>query len=243
MLSTMASGHALQVEYFTREASGFEIESKYNIGNMEPWLDLCQMVDDISGDLWAPFKVQTSMGTMPTRTRYLDLVVEFWGVEQQKAWRQIAMCIKHPWDHDSHMVVFKNKGSVLLENFSSHAHKPLVRREESKYQWMKKECAIALIKSHDVSAQSVGIIRRRKYSVYIYNKHSHRNYCLSCDICLSGERSLSQLEIEYKGRNGVWFVNEGLARVELVHEYEQLHLLLRSLSSRRRTKTFQGRSP
>lgn len=234
MSPAVAQQNALQVGYFTREVPGYEVEAKYTITDMEPWLNLCQMAYDISLGLWMPYIRQKAMGSMSTETRYLDLTVEFWGSKDDLGgWRQLAMCIKNPWQQDRYMVVFKDNGHVLRTGqYTDMVFGPLIRREESRYQWMEKSEAIALMMSNNAKAQPIGVVHRQKYSLYITNQQSYRNYCLSCDLCYANGHKLSQLELEYKGRNGLWYVYPEFARAEIVHEYEQLHALMVSRYSR-----------
>lgn len=225
----MESNTSLQLVYFTREVPGYEVEMKYAIVNREPWLSLCQMMNGINLGLWDPFLRQRSMGAMSSQTRYLDLLVEFWGVEISGVWQQTAMCIKHPWQSDKYMVVFKNTGSILSEIFREIGSAPLMRREESRYQWMDRTTAVSYIRKRARMAQPVGTVRRQKYSIYIYNRQTYRNYCLSCDICVSGGQILSQMEIEYKGRSGMWFVHTDMAIEEIAIEYRLLQSILKQL--------------
>lgn len=198
---------ALNTVFFTKEFAGFEVESKWQLLTENPVPTLLRFMADIHADKWEPIQVAKSMGKLPVGLRYFELQFDFWGIPDVAStlcYRQVAMVAVVP-EANLHQLAFKEGGSArLLCDGKGFSSPPLVRREERKGDWVRERDAVTRILDRFPGAEKVATMIRQKCFVYVHNAESYRNFSVSADMCRSGSKTLSQIEIEYKGRNGIW---------------------------------------
>lgn len=226
MLRSIDSCLALQIGHFTKEFPGYEIESKWTLLNQVSVLTILKWSEDISFGIWEPYKIQKSMGQLPTGIRYFSIEFVFWGVYIDGVWREIAKAAKSPWRQNHYLLAFKEDEESFLSNFPITTHRPLKRKELRKGDWIDYQTMTSRVTSVARNATIIGKMVRERCSVYITNSVSFRNFCLSADRCESQDSILSQVEIEYKGRNGIWFWHPDLSGIEILNEFQILHSIL-----------------
>lgn len=194
----------IQIEYFTKEFPGYEIESKWSLLSQTPVITMLQFLVDIEKGYWSHFKVQKTMGFLPVGIRYLELNFHFFGKYENGHWEQVAMVAQIP-GKNSFQLAFKRGGDSFCLGETSLSHSPLIRKESRKGNWISEKQMLREIKIREPDARFVATMARAKCSVYITNAQSYRNFNLSGDLCHGqGCYPLSQIEIEYKGRSGIW---------------------------------------
>lgn len=198
---------ALSTVFFTKELAGFEVESKWQLLTENPVPILLRFIADIHAGKWGSIQIAKSMGKLPIGFRYFELQFDFWGIPDATSaqyYRQVAMVAVVP-GANLHQVAFKEGSSKrLLCGGRGFSNPPLVRREERKGDWIRERNAVARILDQFPDAKKVAMMMRQKCFVYMRNTKSYRNFSISADLCCSGQKTLSQVEIEYKGRSGVW---------------------------------------
>lgn len=196
---------ALSTCYFTKEFQGFEVESKWQLLTENPVTTILQFMADMQAGCWDLVHVAKSMGKLPVGLRYFELQFEFWAIQNESAgYRQVAMVAVVP-GADMFQVAFKEGGlPKFLCTCRELLNPPLIRQEERKGNWVKKQEATTLILNRFPNAKKVATMTRQKCYVYVYNAESYRNFSISADLCRYKSETLSQVEIEYKGRNGIW---------------------------------------
>lgn len=225
-----AESLALSREYFTKEFPGFEVESKWNLLTENPIPTVLKFVEDVNSGVWKPFVVAKVIGKLKTGTKLLEAQYDYWAVEDCETSRlgQIAKAAYFP-GLDFYQVIFKEGSNkrVKLQD-GCPVNPPLVRPEERIGKIVRgKEAAVTIITKHFPSSQNVGSFFRQKCSVYIQNTASYRNFSISADFCSFGNKHLSQVEVEYKGRNGVWFPDN--MGYEIAAEFGKIHAILVNL--------------
>lgn len=198
---------ALSTTFFTKEFPGFEVESKWRLLTENPVPTILQFMTDIHFGKWTPIQIARSMGKLPVGLRYFELQFDFWGIPDTvsvSGYRQVAMVAIVP-EANMHQVAFKKGDSTkLLCGGKGFSNPPLVRQEERKGNWVKESDSVVILLKRFPDAEKVATITRQKCYVYIHNTKSYRNFSISADLCRKGSKTLSQVEIEYKGRNGLW---------------------------------------
>lgn len=239
----MDSCAAIQLRYFTKEFSGYEIESKWTLLNQSPVPTILGWMSDIALGLWSPYKIQKCMGRMPNGIRFFDVQFIFWGVYIDGIWREIAKAAKCPWHKDYYLLSFKSEEEFFMSNVPNFPHWPLKRRESRSGDWIDYQNMVNQVRLNSPGATIIGEIQRERCSIYITNANSYRNFCLSADKCRFQNSILSQVEIEYKGRNGIWFWHPNISEIEILNEFQELHTILQlkycGLISSTTTKKFQ----
>lgn len=219
---------ALSTVFFTKEFPGFEIESKWRLLTENPVPTIFRFMADIHTGDWSPIRVASSMGEVPI-LRYSEVQIDFWAIRSRSDMgkpyrRQVAMAFTAP-GLDMYLVSFKEDG-VARQLYESlrFLNPPLVRREERKGGWIREQEATTLILNCFPSAEKVATMIRQKCYVYAHNAESYRNFSVSADLCYCGLRTLSQVEIEYIGRSGVWLPDTTGCQIAL--DFLQIHKIL-----------------
>lgn len=197
---------ALSTVFFTKEFPNFEVESKWQLLTKNPVPTILQFMGDIRTGDWGQIQVAKSMGRAPI-LGYFEFQVDFWAIRSdigKPYCRQVAMVAVVPGPN-MYRVVFKESGEAqLLCEGQGFLNPPLVRQEERKGGWVREQEAVAFVLNRFPSAEKVATMLRQKCYVCIHNTESYRNFSVSADLCHCGPRILSQVEIEYKGRSGIW---------------------------------------
>lgn len=222
----MDSRAAIQLRYFTKEFPDYEIESKWTLLNQSPVLTLLKLMNDIASGLWDSYKIQRCMGQMPSGIRFFDVKFIFWGVCVDGVWREVAKAAKCPWHKNYYLLAFKNEEEFFVSDMSNFPQCPLKRRESRSGSWIDYQTMVNQVNLDSPGAMIIGEIQRERCSIYITNTKSYRNFCLSADRCKFQSSILSQVEIEYKGRNGIWFWHPMISELEILNEFRELHKIL-----------------
>lgn len=222
MLHSAGSNLGIQKEYFTKEFSEYEIESKWVLLTQNPVSALLMFMKDIAMGLWSPYAIQRCMGKLPIGVRFFSVDFIFFGNYDNDVWHEIAKAAVSPWQTDRYLLAFKGKEEYF--NFVADMHYPLKRKEQRSGDWIDYDTMMNQIKFVAPDVATVGKIKRERCSIYITNPFSFRNFCLSADKCVFQESILSQVEVEYKGRNGIWLNNASEAAI--LREFQILHSIL-----------------
>lgn len=219
---------ALSTTFFTKEFPGFEIESKWRLLTENPAPTILRFMADMRVGDWNPIRVASSMGEVPI-LRYSEVQIDFWAIRsrsdmEKSYYRQVAMVFVAP-GLNLYLINFKEDGVArqLYESLG-FLNPPLVRREERKGGWIREQEAAILILNRFPSAEKVATMIRQKCYVYAHNAESCRNFSVSADLCYCGSRTLSQVEIEYIGRSGVWLPDTTGCQIAL--DFLQIHKIL-----------------
>lgn len=219
---------ALSTVFFTKEFPGFEIESKWRLLTENPVPTILRFMADIHTGDWGPIQVAKSMGEVPI-LRYSEVQIDFWAIRSRSDmgkpyYRQVAMAFTAP-GLNMYLVNFK-EGGVARQLYESlrFLNPPLARREERKDGWVREQEAVTLILNCFPSAEKVATMIRQKCYVYAHNAESCRNFSVSADLCYCGSRILSQVEIEYIGRSGIWLPDTTGCQIAL--DFLQIHKIL-----------------
>lgn len=224
----MDSENQLQINYFTKEFCGYEIESKFLVLNQSPVLTFFELYSDINDFGWDPYVVQRCMGSLRTDIRFFGLEFIFWGANINDNWEQAAMAAISPWRKDRYLLALKSNTEELNYFRPKEIPNLVIRKEIRDGRWINENEMIKKIKLANPKAEMIAKIFREKCSIYVTNKNSLRNFCLSADICYLQNNTLSQVEIEYKGRNGLWIKNHYISAKEIVNEFSTLHWIIRT---------------
>lgn len=212
--------------YFTKEFPGFEIESKWTLLTQNPVPVLLKMRSDILEGWWQNFNVAVAMGKLPVGTRFFDLTFQFWGAKQNDSLEQVAMVACLP-SEDRYQLAFKSPQQQPLRLSHILRNPPLARLESRTGNWISYAKVVEEIRIVAPHAQMVGEMKRQKCFTYITSTKSYRNFSISADLCHNGYRSLSQVEVEYKGRNGCWIPDR--TGDEIIQDFSEIHLILEKL--------------
>lgn len=212
--------------YFTKEFPGFEIESKWKLLTENPVPTLLRMRSDVQNGAWQCYEVSTSMGKLPVGIRFFNLRFQFWGVEKNEGMEQVAMVACIP-SKDKYQLAFKSRQQQPLKSLIPISNPPLLRPESRTGKWISNTEVVKEIQKVHPGAKMVGEIMRQKCFTYITSRQSYRNYSISADLCHHKDKSLSQVEIEYKGRRGCWLPD--MTGVQIVQDFTEIHLILEKL--------------
>jgi hypothetical protein len=218
---------ALSTAFFTKEFAGFEVESKWQLLTENPVPTILRFMADIHSGKWEHIQVAKSMGKLPVGLRYFELHFDFWATPDNTStihYRQVAMVAVLP-GANLHQVAFKESDSArLLFDGKGLSNPPLVRREGRKGDWIRESDSIARILKHLPNAEKVATMIRQKCYAYVHDVKSYRNFSISADLCRSRSKTLSQVEIEYKGRNGVWLPDT--VGYQIAQDFLHIHEIL-----------------
>lgn len=227
---------SLSCIHFTKEFPGFEIESKWKLLTQNPVSVLLKMRTDILRGRWKDFEIAIAMGKLQIGVRFFELAFQFWGVERPNGLEQVAMVACLPGSN-RYQLAFKSPQCRSFHSFHILQNPPLVRSETRTGNWISYEKVVNEIKAVTPNAQLVGEIKREKCFIYITSTKSYRNFSLSADLCYNGNKSLSQVEVEYKGRRGCWLPDR--TGNEIVQDFSQIHSNLERLYGSILTPTSQ----
>lgn len=211
---------ALSTSFFTKEFLGYEIESKWEFLPRDLFGFVFQMNEDIALGKWGRFEITKTLGALPIGMRYFSLQFSFYASRGVNGLTQLAM-VAHSPDNSRFMVAFKGETQEFAGNNGKIYNCPLLRKESRKGNWVTFSEMHKIIMSRDPEAISCGTIQREKCSFYFTNLQTNRNFNISADRCYFQNNTLSQVEIEYKGRSGIWLPDT--TGQEILEEYRVIH--------------------
>ncbi len=225
---------SLSREYFTKEfPKGWEVEWKGNLLTQDPSGFIFHLYETIAEGNFLQYKISSSLGTLPLNIRVFDYLFHFYGHEDQGIWVEDFVLAQPP---GTDIFIPRVKKPVPVQQFASLGSNVIIRLEEQKEDLrnrlpgnMVEHFKSAFEDENNISTQLVGLIRRERYSFYITNTASYRNWGILADRSelVSSERrpTLSQVEFEYKGKSGISSVNL-LFQIEALQEMDRLGLSL-----------------
>lgn len=218
---------SLSTHYFTKEFPGFEIESKWKLLTENPVPTVLKFISDIHDGLWDCFFVAKAMGKLPVGLRFFEFNFDFWAIPidstSGNGYKQVAMVARKIGNH-LHQVAFKGAGCQLRLEEALVSNPPLLRPEDRKGNWVSEQETIFTIRNRHPVAEKVASITRQKCYIYIQSGYSHRNFSISADLCYHGSETLSQVEVEYKGRSGIWLPDT--TGHQIASDFAKLHTIL-----------------
>lgn len=221
---------ALSKDYFTKEfPQGWEVEWKGNLFTHDPSGFIFQLYEIVSEGKLSPYKLSSSLGSLPLNIRVFDYIFHFYGHKEQNVWIE-DFVLAQP--HETDVFIPRIKKSVPIQRFESLNSNVIIRLEKQKED-LKNKFSGNLIKGfvdefetkNNIKTELVGTIKRERHSFYITNMESNRNWGILADrsILISSPKKnvLSQVEFEYKGRNGISYTNL-LSQTEAIQEMDNL---------------------
>lgn len=206
----------LAVDYFTKELPGLEAETKMELLTLDPVSFILDLTEEFESGAYFPLLRQHTLGTLPTGIKSFSYEITYYGSSEEEGLKETFGLVKHP-TRDFYLL--KKKGSESEEDCGM----VLIRKEE------KDDLSTPLTsKEADLLISSgpfirVGSLERERYGFYAFNSESWRNFGIVADRVTSGENQIAQVEIEYKGRAGVFPVLP-CTRIEIVKELEEIAL-------------------
>lgn len=214
----------LSTLHFTKEFVGYEVESKWQLLTQSPLPFLLALQGEIGAQRLPDVGIARAMGQLNVGFRFFRYAFDFWGVESESGLVQVAMAACFP-GRDLYQLAFKNGVYASLRGAEAMPNPPLVREESRTGKWISGSQMHQELARAAPDARFVGRLVREKSFVYITYLPSGRNFSVSGDICTTASgRILSQVELEYKGRNGVWLPDS--CGYQLAADFAQLHSIL-----------------
>jgi hypothetical protein len=206
-----AKERSLSLIHFSKEfPSNWEIEWKANLATLDPAGFIFRANDLLGGESFTQFWYTKSLGNASLGIRYFDLLFHYFGHKRDGEWIEdfvlaqpdgIPILIPRVKTNvDSSMYGDKGVGIVIREEtkFGIAGAFPFDKIDYYKQEFNRKA---------EVETSFVGTLQRERYSFFLSNLKSHRNWSLVSDRCKSIEPSvgklIAQVEVEYKGRDGI----------------------------------------
>lgn len=227
---------SLSTAYFSKEfPSNWEVEWKANLLTQYPlgFLDLVRSASLSSQT--HPFREAEHMGVMPVGLQYQHLLFHYYGHKDETGiWVRDLVLVQPPGTP-----IYIPQMKVEAPDLISASEHGVVLRAEQKgglAQAIPQQKLEKFLEKFQTglgqTSVFVGTIDRDRYSVYLQNLSSLRNYSLVADISVEPRLglgiALSQVEVEYKGRSGI-SANARFAQGEILTEFDQLSLILRGI--------------
>lgn len=187
---------------FTRDVSGREVEIKLLTSDLQP-MRFIKDLEILFSEEWNGFIRQWDLGTQDTSTRSWSVPISYHGVQFSDGDIQQVLMLAHgplslvvlPTIKTYRLSGLAQEGVLNRCEDKTHSYKmpiwkywSLVRKLEMEYGKIK----------------SFGRLKRTKWWFYITCTESGRNYSVTLDHVVARNRSsMTQLELEYKGRQGV----------------------------------------
>lgn len=220
---------ALSTRYFSKEfPANWEVEWKAELATKYPLGFIEQIREAARLGYLSPFYEPAYMGDRPVGLQYQNLWFHYYGHQKQDRWVRDLVLVQPP---GAPILVPQFKVDVVdVIDASSHN---VVLREERKgglaqaFPLRKLEKYLAKIQSElGYTVSPIGILDRERYSIFLTNRESQRNYSLVADLSheltLGLSPSLSQVEVEYKGRDGL-AANTFIAQKDILMEFDLLN--------------------
>ena len=206
---------------FTRDLEGYEVEIKLQGNYKDPTLFVLNLVEEFERGTYPKWSVQRNMGTRETAVTVWRLNLEAWGIKSKNVIVQKILLAKRfdgirAINQKETMLPVQSQNSVLIRPENKSKAKPMNSEEFAKAWRAIKDCYPDLI--------LFGQYLRTKVMFFVVSE-SRRNYCVAADFSVSGDKCLFQLEIEYKGREGV---HKPAGVAPLIFELNEIARLLAS---------------
>lgn len=221
----MIEQNALSKSYFTREFPGEEVELKLSLKTLDPSGFIFKISDDLSNGQLHPFLRASRWGFRSTETSVLEFITYMYGYQSESGRLTEAIAIAQFPKTDILAVKVKSDASFPVEQGLVTPYSLRVRREKkSSFARSKKtvnEIAQEMVELTKREIVYVGSYLRERWGILVHNSFSMRNFSLVADRCtkiIEGNSKqkgvMSQVEIEYKGRDGIAFPDKRAALLE-----------------------------
>lgn len=224
----------LSTVYFTKEfPPEFEIEWKGYLETCDPAGFIYQLLDDVDSRKLIPYDRCLSLGKQNVELKYTNLWHHYFAYPSTEGLLQAFVLIQPPGsDFVLPHVKKQDKFVDRREN--------ILIREESKPS-LKDAFPFSVIptfverfqRQFDIQVAQIGTINRERFSIYLTNLESYRNWSIVADYCKPISPpipdQMAQVEIEYKGRSGV-SPKDRIAQTQVLDELSSLAALLQQNS-------------
>jgi len=207
----LAKELSLGTVYYTKEfPSDWEIEWKGNLSTLDPAGFMYRAYQlAVEGSL-QPFALPKSLGKLPLGLRFFEIDFHYYGHEGKDGWVEDFVLAQPP---RFPFFIPRIKQRVIVPNLNLESANIIIRQE-------KKEDLSGAFPANNlqrfiqtfegtqgIKTQFIGSLRRERYSFYLHNCDSLRNWGLLADRCQPIEpyraAKLAQVEFEYKGIDGI----------------------------------------
>jgi len=202
---------SLDTTYFTKEfPPDWEIEWKGNLSTLDPAGFIYRAYGFVTEGCLNPFMLPKSLGRLPLGLSYLGINFHYYGHEDEHGWIEDFVLAQPP---GLPFFISRIKTNVSVPGLNPEGVGVVIRQER------KEDLRGAFPASHlqrfirdfevnqRVRTQFVGTLYRERYSFYLHNQTSFRNWSLLADRCQPIEPhktvQFGQVEFEYKGIDGI----------------------------------------
>ncbi len=205
----------LSRKYFSRDIEKEEIEIKFNLLNLDPFRFIFQTDKWFKDGELKPFFRQFCLGKQKTGIQEWKNKVSFYGQKSKNDLQQILMLGHSAFNKKLYFPVVK-----IFKLSRVKSESVLTRYENKSFsRWMTlsefDELRKRLERKLNIKISLLGTMQREKIWFYVGNSETYRNFSINADRCISEKRPiLSQLEIEYKGRAGIYLSEGKMAVIE-----------------------------
>lgn len=196
---------SLSCQYFTKEASGYELENKFELSTLDPTGFIYRLDSLLNRQHLQPLGRQFAMGKQPSGIQMWQYQISFYGYEHAGLVTQLLMSVHDP----------NGKFKVPIMKISTpgqnQVQDSMVRFEDKSISKPLNPAKFAgllerLSNQFGHAIVCFGTMERTKIWLYVTNTKTHSNFGVSADLCTAQNRPpLSQVEVEFKGRNGLWW--------------------------------------
>lgn len=191
-------------QYFSRDVSMVEMEFKFNLLSLDPFGFIFQVDNWLRNGELKPFFRQFCMGKQSTKIQEWTRKISFYGQKVGGDVHQVFM-LGHSPHHEMVFPVVKIFKLSEIKDGSS----VLTRHEDKSFsKWMTMfefdQLRVEFERKLNLSIFPLGTMQREKVWLYAGSSETYRNFSINVDRCTAeGKSTLSQVEIEYKGRSGI----------------------------------------
>lgn len=224
----MNKERSLSTTFFSKEfPSNWEVEWKAELATKDPHGFIRSIREASALGLLDPFYESEHMGNMPVGIQFQNLWFHYYGHSKNGYWIRDLVLVQPPGT------------PILIPQFKEDVPDLINAKEHNVVLRAEKKGGLAQafpLKKLDKflekfqgqlghSTQLIGTIDRERYSVYLTNRLTRRNFSLVADVShelsLGRKNTLSQVEVEYKGISGI-SARSFLTQAEILKEFDLL---------------------
>lgn len=226
---------ALSTLYFSKEfPSNWEVEWKANLATLDSAGFIFKAYDLVAEEQFFPFVHPKSLGELLLGMRYFDVWFHYFGHQEEKGWVEDFVLAQPP---EFPIFIPRIKIGIELPHLNTEKYGVSIRQEikvglKGAFHKRKLESfKQAFEAERGIESRFLGTLRRERYSFYLSNSETCRNWSLVADrsqpINPIGKEQIAQIEIEYKGRDGISLANP-LAQRKVLEEMDVLGKIVAS---------------
>lgn len=201
---------ALQTKYFSKEfPPDWEVEWKANLATLDPTGFIFQAYERVAEGKLFPYVHPKSLGEQSLGIRYFDVNFHYYGHEDEFGWQEDFVLAQPP---GFPILIPRIKTDVQSLHLNNDEYNIIIRKEvkvglESAFQEDELvDFRTQFEVTNGCKTRFLGTLRRERYSFYLSNSESRRNWSLVSDRCTpinpKVNAQLAQVEMEYKGIDG-----------------------------------------